>query len=74
MRKYLTNKNLLFGILLLAFLLRFWGAGSRDLSGDEGVDNGSRVWIVWLLYSCGGKAKAIIAEGTGVEPVSPYGH
>src|SRR3989344_2538498 len=38
MRKYLTNKNLLFGILLLAFLLRFWGAGSRDLSGDEGVD------------------------------------
>ncbi len=38
MSKYLTKKNLLLGILALAFLLRFWGAGDRDFFGDEGVD------------------------------------
>ncbi len=38
MSKYLTAKNFLFGILVLAFLFRFWGAGGRDFFGDEGVD------------------------------------
>ncbi|MDO8429912.1 MAG: glycosyltransferase family 39 protein, partial [bacterium] len=38
LRKYLTPRNLLLGILVLAFLIRFWGAGNRDFFGDEGVD------------------------------------
>ena len=38
MAKYLTYKNLLFGILVLAFLLRFWGVWDQDLFGDEAAD------------------------------------
>ena len=37
MVKHLT-RNLLFGILIVAFLIRFWGAGNYDLFGDEAVD------------------------------------
>lgn len=38
MKKYLTYQNLLWGILILAFLLRMWGAGNQDLFGDEAPD------------------------------------
>lgn len=38
MQKYLTPKNLLLAILVIAFFLRFWGAGSQDLFGDEAAD------------------------------------
>ena len=38
MQKYLTSKNLLLAILVIAFFLRFWGAGSQDLFGDEAAD------------------------------------
>lgn len=31
-------KYLLFSILLIAFLIRFWGAGNYDLFGDEAID------------------------------------
>ena len=38
MRKYLTVRNLLFSILILAFLLRFWGVWNQDIFGDEAAD------------------------------------
>ncbi|TSC96882.1 MAG: putative 4-amino-4-deoxy-l-arabinose lipid A transferase [Parcubacteria group bacterium Athens1014_26] len=34
-KKYLTAKNTVFLILALAFLLRVWGIGSKDMIGDE---------------------------------------
>lgn len=36
--KYLTAKNLLFSILILGFLLRFWGIWNQDIFGDEAAD------------------------------------
>jgi len=38
MKRYLTAKNLLFGILIVAFLLRFWGIWDQDIFGDEAAD------------------------------------
>jgi len=38
MKKYSTIRNLLFGILILAFLLRFWGVWNQDIFGDEAAD------------------------------------
>lgn len=36
--KYFTAKNLLFGILIVAFILRFWGIWNQDIFGDEAAD------------------------------------
>lgn len=33
--KYLSSKNLIFIILVLAFLVRLWGVGDKDMLGDE---------------------------------------
>ncbi len=39
MKKYLSAKYLLLGILVLAFLLRFWNVGNQDIFGDEAADS-----------------------------------
>src|SRR3989344_1460103 len=36
--RYLTAKKLLFCILVLAFLLRFWNVWNLDIVGDEAAD------------------------------------
>ncbi len=38
MKKYFTVRNLLFLILVAAFLLRFWGIWNQDILGDEAAD------------------------------------
>jgi len=33
----MSNKNIFFAIIIIAFLIRIWGLGSQELLGDEGV-------------------------------------
>ena len=49
MRKYLSSRNLLFGILILAFVLRFWGAWNQDMIGDESADSFRAVGYIDFL-------------------------
>src|SRR3989338_11207420 len=39
MNRYFSARNLLFAIIIIAFLFRIWNAGNIDILGDEAADS-----------------------------------